>query len=205
MSLDLTSTQDRLLTLNIKDGEVLNTLPGVHVTPMYLDREKGIWVLYARFEPGTRLPRHYHSGVVHFFTTKGSWAYVEHPEDVQTEGSYLFEPAGSHHTFEFEGRDRRFHAGRGRECEPERGWLADVHHGRRLDRGRGQAGRPGNRPDRAALHPPGRRQSRLRSVLTHKPARQNTSFRRAGFYGSRIPLPPLRPRSDSPPYRHPAL
>lgn len=100
MSLDLTSTQDRLLTLNIKDGEVLNTLPGVHVTPMYLDREKGIWVLYARFEPGTRLPRHYHSGVVHFFTTKGSWAYVEHPEDVQTEGSYLFEPAGSHHTFE---------------------------------------------------------------------------------------------------------
>ena len=100
MSLDLTSTQDRLLTLNIKDGEVLNTLPGVHVTPMYLDREKGIWVLYARFEPGTRLPRPYHSGVVHFFTTKGSWAYVEHPEDVQTEGSYLFEPAGSHHTFE---------------------------------------------------------------------------------------------------------
>jgi 2,4'-dihydroxyacetophenone dioxygenase len=93
--------QDRLLTLNHNtDGEVVNTLPGVHVTPLYLDRDQGVWVLYARFEPGTRLPRHYHSGNVHFYTTKGSWAYVEHAEDVQTAGSYLFEPAGSIHTFE---------------------------------------------------------------------------------------------------------
>lgn len=93
--------QERLLTINHnRDGEVKDALPGVHVTPMYLDREKGIWVIYARFEPGTRLPKHYHSGVVHFYTTKGSWAYVEHPEDVQTAGSYLFEPAGSIHTFE---------------------------------------------------------------------------------------------------------
>lgn len=93
--------QKRLLTINHnRDGEVKDALPGVHVTPMYLDREKGIWVIYARFEPGTRLPKHYHSGVVHFYTTKGSWAYVEHPEDVQTAGSYLYEPAGSIHTFE---------------------------------------------------------------------------------------------------------
>lgn len=93
--------QERLLTINHnRDGEVKDALPGVHVTPMYLDREKGIWVIYARFEPGTRLPKHYHSGVVHFYTTKGSWAYVEHPEDVQTAGSYLYEPAGSIHTFE---------------------------------------------------------------------------------------------------------
>lgn len=92
--------QDRLLTVNHKrDGEVKNALPGVHVTPLFLDREKGVWVLYARFEPNTRLPRHYHSGVVHFFTTKGSWNYIEHPEDIQSEGSYLYEPAGSIHTF----------------------------------------------------------------------------------------------------------
>lgn len=102
MALDaVIKEQDRLLTLNHNtDGEVLNALPGVHVTPLYLDTNKGIWVIYARFEPGTRLPRHYHSGAVHFYTTKGSWAYVEHPEDVQTAGSYLYEPACSIHTFE---------------------------------------------------------------------------------------------------------
>ena len=102
MALDaVIKEQDRLLTLNHNtDGEIVNSLPGVHTTPLYLDTNKGIWVVYARFEPGTVLPRHYHSGTVHFYTTKGSWAYVEHPGDVQTAGSYLYEPAGSIHTFE---------------------------------------------------------------------------------------------------------
>lgn len=92
--------QDRLLTVNIKDGEIKNALPGVHVTPLFLDANKGVWVLHARFDPNTRLPRHYHSGTVHFYTTAGTWGYVEHPEDLQTAGSYLYEPAGSIHTFE---------------------------------------------------------------------------------------------------------
>jgi quercetin dioxygenase-like cupin family protein len=55
---------------------------------------------HARFDPNTRLPRHYHSGTVHFYTTAGAWGYVEHPEDLQAAGSYLYEPAGSIHTFE---------------------------------------------------------------------------------------------------------
>lgn len=93
--------QDRLLTLNSGDeGFVMNTLPGVHVKPLFLDPENGVWVLYVRFDPGTRLPRHFHTGVVHFTTTKGSWNYVEYPEDLQTAGSYLYEPGGSIHTFE---------------------------------------------------------------------------------------------------------
>lgn len=101
MSLDAhINEQDRLLTVNIRDGEILNALPGVHVTPLYLDRDHGIWTVYARFEPGTVLPRHYHSGNVNLFTVKGSWRYREHPEDVQTAGSFLYEPAGSIHTFE---------------------------------------------------------------------------------------------------------
>lgn len=92
--------QDRLLTINKNTaGEVKNTLPGVHVTPCFLDPENGLWVLYARFDPGTLLPKHFHTGTVHFYTTAGSWAYVEYPEDVQTAGSYLFEPGGSIHTF----------------------------------------------------------------------------------------------------------
>lgn len=93
--------QDYLLTINRnKEGEVINALPGVHVTPCFLDPGNGVWVIYARFDPNTLLPRHYHTGVVHFYTTKGSWNYVEYPDDVQTEGSYLYEPGGSIHTFE---------------------------------------------------------------------------------------------------------
>lgn len=95
--------QDRLLTNNrFRDGEVKNTLPGVHVTPCYLDPELGLWVLFARFDPGTVLPKHFHTGTVHFYTTAGSWNYVEYPDDVQTEGSYLYEPGGSIHTFSTE-------------------------------------------------------------------------------------------------------
>ena len=93
--------QQFLLTVNRHEtGEVENALPGVHVTPCYLDTENGLWVLYARFDPGTILPKHFHTGTVHFYTTEGSWNYVEYPDDVQTAGSYLFEPGGSIHTFE---------------------------------------------------------------------------------------------------------
>lgn len=94
------NVQDRLLTINVpKEGEVKNSLPGVHVTPLFIDPENGVWVLFARFDPGTLLPKHFHTGTVHFYTTAGSWAYVEYPDDVQTAGSYLFEPGGSIHTF----------------------------------------------------------------------------------------------------------
>jgi 2,4'-dihydroxyacetophenone dioxygenase len=80
--------QDRLLTINThRDGEIKNALPGVHVSPCFLDPDNGVWVLFARFDAGTILPRHFHTGVVHFYTTAGSWNYVEYPEDVQTAGS----------------------------------------------------------------------------------------------------------------------
>lgn len=92
--------QSRLLSVNINDSEAVPMRDaGVSLTPLFLDRENGTWVLYGRFEPGTRLPSHFHTGTVHFFTTKGSWSYVEHPEDPQTAGSYLYEPGGAVHTF----------------------------------------------------------------------------------------------------------
>ena len=92
--------QERLLTLNIADCvEVPGAAPGSSIIPLFLDRENGVWVLFGRFAPGTRLPTHFHTGVVHFYTIKGSWHYLEHPADVQTAGSYLYEPGGSVHTF----------------------------------------------------------------------------------------------------------
>ena len=93
--------QDFLLTVNRnKEKLIRNALPGVHVNPLFLDPENGIWVIYAHFDPGTLLPKHFHTGPVHFYTTAGSWAYVEHPDEVQTAGSYLYEPGSSVHTFE---------------------------------------------------------------------------------------------------------
>jgi hypothetical protein len=91
--------QDELLTVNIRDmAYVPGAAPGSEVIPLFLDRENGVWVLYGKFAPGTRLPTHFHTGTVHFFTTKGQWAYLEYPDNPQTEGSYLYEPAGSIHT-----------------------------------------------------------------------------------------------------------
>src|SRR5262245_61529727 len=97
---DAVNQQDRLLTLNIHEEPGIDfghIAPGLRLWPLFLDPENGVWVLYARYGGGTRLPRHFHTGQVHFFTTKGRWNYVEHPEDVQTAGSYLYEPPGSVH------------------------------------------------------------------------------------------------------------
>lgn len=92
--------QDKLLTINVnEEPRIPGDAPGVEITPLFLDTENGTWVRYARFEPGATLPTHYHTGTVHFFTTKGRWTYVEYPDDPQTAGSYLYEPGGSIHTF----------------------------------------------------------------------------------------------------------
>lgn len=92
--------QDELLTVNIHDMSYLpGAAPGSEIIPLFLDRENGIWVLYGKFGPGTKLPKHFHTGTVHFFTTKGQWNYLEYPQNPQTAGSYLYEPGGSIHTF----------------------------------------------------------------------------------------------------------
>ncbi len=97
---EITNHQDFLLTVNTEQQKIIkNALPGVHIHPLMLDSEKGTWVLRAQFEPGVTLPQHFHTGVVHLYTLSGAWHYLEYPEDVQTAGSYLFEPGGSIHTF----------------------------------------------------------------------------------------------------------
>lgn len=70
---------------------------GVEVQLLHADIEAGLWVIRARFQPGTTLQRHKHTGEVFAFTLAGSWKYLEYPE-VNSAGSYLYEPAGSVHT-----------------------------------------------------------------------------------------------------------
>lgn len=71
--------------------------PGQELQLLQVDLDHGTWVVRNRFQPGTEVQTHRHTGPVHAFTVSGSWKYAEYPE-VNTAGSYLFEPAGSTHT-----------------------------------------------------------------------------------------------------------
>ena len=70
---------------------------GTHLQLLQVDEEQGLWVVRTRFDAGVTIPRHKHTGPVFAFTISGSWKYLEYP-DVNTAGSYLYEPAGSVHT-----------------------------------------------------------------------------------------------------------
>ena len=70
---------------------------GVELQLLQVDIPNGLWVVRNRFQPGTSVQKHRHTGQVFAFTQSGSWKYAEYPE-VNRAGSYLFEPAGSVHT-----------------------------------------------------------------------------------------------------------
>ena len=70
---------------------------GVDFQLLHADVEAGLWVIRALFQPGVTIQRHKHTGEVFAVTRTGSWKYLEYPE-VNTVGSYLYEPAGSIHT-----------------------------------------------------------------------------------------------------------
>ena len=70
---------------------------GVELQLLQVDIPSGLWVIRNRFAPGSRVQTHKHTGQVFAFTRSGAWKYEEYPE-VNTAGSYLFEPAGSIHT-----------------------------------------------------------------------------------------------------------
>jgi 2,4'-dihydroxyacetophenone dioxygenase len=65
-----------------------------------VDIEAGFFVVRLRGEPGKTIQRHKHTGPIFAFTVAGSWKYLEYPE-INTSGSYLYEPAGSVHTLHF--------------------------------------------------------------------------------------------------------
>lgn len=70
---------------------------GIMVQVLHIDIESGLWVTRMRAQPGITLQKHKHTGEVFAFTIAGSWKYLEYPE-INTAGSYLYEPAGSVHT-----------------------------------------------------------------------------------------------------------
>jgi quercetin dioxygenase-like cupin family protein len=70
---------------------------GVVFQLLQVNIEGGLWVIRVRFEPGVTIQRHRHTGEVFAFTVSGSWRYLEYP-DINSAGSYLYEPAGAIHT-----------------------------------------------------------------------------------------------------------
>jgi quercetin dioxygenase-like cupin family protein len=82
-------SEDELPFVDIGNGSTLQLLQ--------VDVEGGLWVVRNRFQPGYVVQTHKHTGEVFAFTQSGRWKYAEYPE-VNTAGSYLFEPAGSVHT-----------------------------------------------------------------------------------------------------------
>lgn len=107
----MTSIGAPLPLLALPQGELLSvnvdTIPmicdalgeGVHFQPLRLDIEAGEWVVLATFAPGASVPLHYHTGVAEVYTLSGAWHYLEYPDQMQTAGSYLYEPGSSVHTF----------------------------------------------------------------------------------------------------------
>jgi quercetin dioxygenase-like cupin family protein len=73
---------------------------GVTFQLLQVDVEAGFFVVRVRGEPGRTIQRHKHTGEIFAFTSAGSWKYLEYPE-INTAGSYLYEPAGSVHTLHF--------------------------------------------------------------------------------------------------------
>jgi 2,4'-dihydroxyacetophenone dioxygenase len=73
---------------------------GVTVQVLHADIERDFYVVRLRGEPGATLLRHEHTGHVFAFTHSGAWRYLEYP-DINTAGSYLYEPVGSAHTLQF--------------------------------------------------------------------------------------------------------
>ena len=70
---------------------------GVTFQLVQADIAAALWTLRLRAEPGITIQRHKHTGEIFAFTLQGSWKYLEYPE-VNTAGSYLYEPPGSVHT-----------------------------------------------------------------------------------------------------------
>ena len=65
---------------------------------LQVDLATGIWIVRNKFEPGCVVQTHKHTGHVNAFTQTGTWYYAETPDQVNSMGSYLYEPAGSVHT-----------------------------------------------------------------------------------------------------------
>lgn len=70
---------------------------GIEMKILRVNHDAGTWIIMNRFQPGTQLPTHRHSGGVTAFTLAGKWGYLE-ADFTATPGSVIREPANTAHT-----------------------------------------------------------------------------------------------------------
>jgi 2,4'-dihydroxyacetophenone dioxygenase len=101
MAITTSQTTNDDVVRHVGDDDALwvNTGIGVRLKVVRFDRLKGTWVVQNRFDPGTQLQIHRHTGPVDGFTLSGRWHYLEY-DFFSTAGSYIYEPANSVHTLD---------------------------------------------------------------------------------------------------------
>ena len=92
------ATHPEAILRHPEDLPFVDTGDGNLLQLLNVDLANGVWTVRTQFVPGTTVQTNKHTGIVHAFTLTGRWYYLEYPNDVNTAGSYLFEPAGSVHT-----------------------------------------------------------------------------------------------------------
>ncbi|TVP51969.1 MAG: cupin [Mongoliibacter sp.] len=80
------------------DLPYIELTPGIKLKLLMVDLADGLWIIQMKFEPGTEITKHYHTGPVLAVTYSGEWYYKEYPDDRNKKGSFLYEPAHSMHT-----------------------------------------------------------------------------------------------------------
>jgi 2,4'-dihydroxyacetophenone dioxygenase len=68
--------------------------PGLSFKPLRFFRDGSGWLYLFRLEPGTRIPRHRHTGEVHGFNVSGRRQLLDTGEVIGP-GTYVYEPAGN--------------------------------------------------------------------------------------------------------------
>ena len=93
----MTDTLTEAVHLGEDDIPWVDTGIGLELKLVQADIKAGLWIVRNRFEPGTVVQKHKHTGPVFGYTLTGAWKYAEYPY-INRAGSFLFEPAGSVHT-----------------------------------------------------------------------------------------------------------
>lgn len=93
-----TSSEVGTLHLGLAELPWAEAGDGSAIQLLHVDLNSGLWISNVRMPPGYRVATHFHTGHVYAVTHQGRWHYAESPEQVNSAGSYLFEPANSVHT-----------------------------------------------------------------------------------------------------------
>ncbi len=95
----VTETSSNTTVVHADDLPFVEIGPGIEMKLFRTGLHDATWEAIFRFQPGTVLPTHHHTGSVHAFTISGRWGYREYDWEADA-GSYAYEEPRSVHTLE---------------------------------------------------------------------------------------------------------